>query len=145
MLKRSIIALVVLALVALGVPPPARAEIGPCCLLAFEIYIAIGNLSSDTTDFLAEVGGPAARGAQLLKALAKAQENITLGADENGGTCDSRKAKQRFLLARGWLVNYVQVAGQYGPDANDLIASANEIIAGLDALIAGICLVDGGV
>jgi hypothetical protein len=144
MLKRSVAALMVLAVVTLSVPPPAKAEISDCCLLAFEIFIGISELNSQTTEFLTFAGGPPARGAQLLKALAKAQENLTLGVDQNG-TCDSTKAKQKFILARGWLLNYVQVLLQYGPIASDLIDQANAVVAALDLLIAGICVVPDGV
>lgn len=141
MARRALVALGILAVVIAAVAAttaPARADLPPCCLLAYEIGFAIQGLTEQTMIFLEGAGGPPARGAQLLKDLAKAQEFLSDGFDEDE-SCTSRKAKQKFQYARGWLVNYREIALLYGEAAASLIASADAIIAALDLLVAGTC------
>lgn len=139
MLKRYLTLAVVLALVAVVAgAPPAQASIPPCCLVAIVALEAISDLTTDTTTFLATAGGPAARGAQAIKALGKASEAI-FAIGEEPLTCQNPKDKLRIQNSKGWLQHYINIMTQYGATADPLIADATAIMDLLDLILTDSC------
>jgi hypothetical protein len=130
----SIIKLAVLLTVVLGFAAPALA-VSPGSINA-----AIMSLAAETA---AVEGIPKARAEGLQKALLKAIENISLGAEECALGAE-RKADNRYRYARGWLLSYKKnlASGSVGLGGSALDLEADAIIEMIDELIATICAGD---
>ena len=95
----------------------------------------VNDLSSATSLYVED----SVRKALALKSLAKAVEFLALGIAEDPDECISRKAKQKFQSARGWIVNYKEILKDLGLNGIDLDSLADLILEKLDNLIAWNC------
>lgn len=140
MQRRTLAAVTALLTLLTLAPLPAHALNGDCCYLAVGIIGAIGGLTGATAEYVDVNSIPAARGASLLKSLAKAGEFMSTGIYEGEPGCDTTKARQKFQYARGWMVNYLETLDLTSGNGKEYLqAYASSIIAMIDGLIVGVC------